>query len=672
MRYECKSKSVNHRLLSDEPPIEPSNQANPDSVNPDRATLEQFNPNQARSEQARSTQARSERVMPQRAIPKPSKPYGVMPYDVMVVGAGAAGLYATLCLPDHLRIALVTKDTLDRSASDWAQGGIAAAIAPDDSPQLHVEDTLKAGAGLCEYDAVQHLAAHASDCVRSLVDMGVAFDRKGESLALTLEAAHSRRRVLHAADTTGRAIITTLMQQVLTRPNLDIFSDAFVLDLWLEANPTRCRGIQLLWNQEIFWLSSEAVVLATGGGGQVFSQTTNPEVSTGDGVAMAWRAGAVLRDLEFIQFHPTALTKPGAPRFLISEAVRGEGAHLVNQQGRRFALDYHPAGELAPRDVVSRAIFSFLELEHEASSPNSPSDHPDHVWLDLRPIDDETIQRRFPNIIQVCKQWGVDVFRESIPVAPAAHYWMGGICVDLQSQSSIPGLYAVGETASTGVHGANRLASNSLLECLVFGAQLRNIPVHAEAHESSPHSSTDALAPSNVSHSHLPPDDALGTDAATALAIALDSSATNEALQLLEEIRRSLPALVWRSAGICRTHEGLAEAIHQVETWQTAIARLSLTQVIKQLPEGHPLTIQSAQTTHIIQLWGEVRNLLGVAELILKSADFRTESRGGHYRVDFPTADPDWQAHTLVEGSKIWRSTVVVPDSSISPVSPSL
>ncbi|MGB3492506.1 MAG: L-aspartate oxidase, partial [Elainellaceae cyanobacterium] len=565
---------------------------------------------------------------------------------------------ATLCLPEHLRIALVTKDTLDRSASDWAQGGIAAAIAPDDSPQLHVEDTLKAGAGLCEYAAVQHLASYAADCVRSLVHLGVAFDRKGETLALTLEAAHSRRRVLHAADTTGHAIITTLMQQVLARPNLDIFSDAFALDLWLEDAPMRCRGIKLLWHQKIFWLSSQAVILATGGGGQVFSQTTNPEVSTGDGVAMAWRAGAILRDLEFIQFHPTALTKRGAPRFLISEAVRGEGAHLVDRQGRRFALDYHPAGELAPRDVVSRAIFSFLE--QDSSSTDEVSEPPEQVWLDLRPIDDETIRHRFPNIIQVCKQWGVDVFRESIPVAPAAHYWMGGICVGLQSQSSIPGMYAVGETASTGVHGANRLASNSLLECLVFGAQLRDIPVRSDSQQN-----LDPLASTASTHS-LSIDAAQTSSAVNPLAIALEAAATDEVQHTLTEIRQLLPALVWRSAGICRTHEGLIEAIDQIEAWQQAIAQLSLTQILEQLSADQPCPVKSHQANEIVQQWGEVRNLLDIAWLILSSADFRTESRGGHYRVDFPTTDLDWQAHTLVKGQKIWRSALVSPDVSIN------
>ncbi|MEB3212789.1 MAG: L-aspartate oxidase, partial [Leptolyngbyaceae bacterium] len=395
-------------------------------------------------------------------------------YDVLVVGAGAAGLYAALRLPNHLRIALITKDMVDQSASDWAQGGIAAAIAPNDSPKFHIDDTLKAGAGLCDIEAVEYLATHAADCIQSLVSLGVAFDRTGDQLALTLEAAHSRRRVLHAADTTGRAIISTLIQQVRQRSNVDIFDETIVFDVWLSADQKTCQGVCVLHQGRIAWIASQAVVLATGGGGQVFAQTTNPTVSTGDGVAIAWRAGAVLRDLEFVQFHPTALTKAGAPRFLISEAVRGEGAHLVDEEGRRFAFDYHPDGELAPRDVVSRAIFNYLKKTGAAHS-SSHAPECSHVWLDMRCINPETVRHRFPNIIEVCKRWGIDVFQEPVPVAPAAHYWMGGIAVDLMSQSTVSGLYAVGETASTGVHGANRLASNSLLECLVFGAQLENI-----------------------------------------------------------------------------------------------------------------------------------------------------------------------------------------------------
>ena len=547
-------------------------------------------------------------------------------FDVLIVGGGAAGLYTALCLPKTLRVGLITKDSLSVSASDWAQGGIAAAIAPEDSPQLHIEDTLKAGAGLCNPAAVQLLVEKAPECVRSLVEMGVAFDRKGEDLALTLEAAHSRRRVLHAADATGRAMVSTLAAQVLSRENIQVLSQAFVLNLWMD-NQT-CRGVCLLYENQLCWLQARAIVLASGGGGQVFAQTTNPSISTGDGVAMAWRAGAELCDLEFVQFHPTALTYPGAPRFLISEAVRGEGAHLVDDQGHRFTFDYHPAGELAPRDVVSRAIFSHLQKNAGGSG---------HVWLDLKPIPEDTIRHRFPNIIQVCHQWGIDIFKQSIPVAPAAHYWMGGIITDTQSRTSIPGLYTVGESASTGVHGANRLASNSLLECLVFGAQLANITLLED---------TIANPPSPLQN--LPP---------------LDLSLTPQ----IQEWRQALPRLMWQSAGICRDQQSLEQAIAQVETWREEFAAISQSAIAyldnpvgrtaSQIPPGSLLLTPSQVSD--LRTWSETRNLLDLSYLILKSALFRTESRGGHYRTDYPDTDNlDWQVHTLVK-ENAWKNLKV-------------
>ena len=549
-------------------------------------------------------------------------------FDVLVVGAGAAGIYAALCLPSTLRVGLITKDTLSTGASDWAQGGIAAVIDPADSALLHVEDTMRAGAGLCELEAVQFLVENASECIHSLVDMGVAFDRKGPELALTLEAAHSRPRVLHAADTTGRKVVSTLTAQVLQRPNIQVLQQAFALSLWLDPETGRCQGISLIYNGQVHWITAGAVVLATGGGGQVFAQTTNPEVSTGDGVAIAWRAGAVLRDLEFVQFHPTALTAPGAPRFLISEAVRGEGAHLIDRHGRRFAFDYHPAGELAPRDVVSRAIFSHLQKE--------AADASQCVYLDLQAIPVETIRHRFPNIIQVCRQWGIDLFEEPIPVMPAAHYWMGGIATDLMNRTSIAGLYAIGETASTGVHGANRLASNSLLECLVFGAKLHQIMA-------------DHLS---VIKQELP--------SLQSLVSHLDLEDWARQNQQITAMRIELRQLLWQSAGICRSGEKLEKAIAQVAVWRQEFAAFSLSQYLLNLSPVHTIKFDFPDAERQLRIWGETYNLLDVAHLILKSSAFRTESRGGHYRLDYPQSDPTWQVHTLVQNNCWWQSQLII------------
>jgi len=543
-------------------------------------------------------------------------------FDVLVIGAGAAGLYTALCLPEHLQVGLINKNTLPVSASDWAQGGIAAAIAPEDSAALHVQDTLAAGAGLCDLEAVKFLVEEAGACIDSLVKMGVAFDRTGPDLALTLEAAHSRRRVLHAADTTGKAVISTLTAKVLSRKNIQLVSPAFALSLWLDETG-RCQGISSICGSQVKWLRAQAVVLATGGGGQVFAQTTNPSVSTGDGVAIAWRAGALLRDLEFVQFHPTALSKVGAPRFLISEAVRGEGAHLVDSKGYRFAFDSHPSGELAPRDVVSRAIFRHLQKTGEP-----------HVWLDLRPIAVDRLRYRFPNIIQVCADWGIDIFSEPVPVTPAAHYWMGGIVADKFNQTSIPGLYAVGETASTGVHGANRLASNSLLECLVFGAQMRLLQLEG----GKPKTLTDEFDTGEI----------------------LEKSICLHDIEAIEKLRVELPNLVWQSAGICRGQRDLESAIVQVEIWRQEFASLPLSQTLLKLRPGKILDFSLAdqETSLVLRNWGELGNLLDIGYLILKSAAFRTESRGGHYRLDYPLTDPGWCSHTLIQNTNWYKESV--------------
>ncbi|MGB3768576.1 MAG: L-aspartate oxidase, partial [Phormidesmis sp.] len=426
------------------------------------------------------------------------------------------------------------------------------------------------------------------------------------------------KRVLHAADTTGHAIVSTLAQRVLSQKNIQVFDQTFALDLWVEEND--CKGACLAKDLEsegveIEWIPARAVVLASGGGGQVFAQTTNPAASTGDGLAMAWRAGAQVRDLEFFQFHPTALTKAGAPRFLISEAVRGEGAHLLDAKGRRFVFDYHPDGELAPRDVVSRAIYSHLQKEEVPT---------DVVWLDLSEIEPARIQYRFPNIIKVCKHWGIDLFSEPIPVSPAAHYWMGGITCGLDSKTTIDHLYAVGENASTGVHGANRLASNSLLECLVYGAQLKNIQLL----ERLPEIAKKPVQPVKVEEDWL---------------------------KLLMYWRAELPQLIWQSAGIRREQAGMEGAITQLAQWQTEFDNLALSRALMLQP-GETAQLPDGVSGDRVRLWGEVRNLIAIAALILKSAAFRTESRGGHYRSDYPKPEADWLAHTVIQKDQCWRS----------------
>jgi L-aspartate oxidase len=547
-------------------------------------------------------------------------------FDVLIVGGGAAGLYAALSLPQTLSVGLISKEVLSLSASGWAQGGIAAALDSSDSPQLHAEDTLIAGAGLCEPNAVQFLVEHAPAQVKVLLEMGIAFDRTVDGLAFTLEAAHSRPRVLHSADTTGKALIQTLTHQVLQRENIQIFSNAFTLGLWTHPQTQACQGICVMMTSAVVWLKSPRVILATGGGGQVYAQTTNPALSTGDGVAIAWRSGAAVRDLEFFQFHPTALTIEGAPRFLISEAVRGEGAHLIDGEGRRFMFDYHPLGELAPRDVVSRSIFMHLQK----TSKTVRSAALENVWLDLRVIDPEKVRRRFPKIIQVCQKWGVDVFSQPIPVAPAAHYWMGGVETGVDGQTTIPGLYAVGEVASTGVHGANRLASNSLLECLVFGAQfsmLEPLPIPATQSVSL---TADFDAWSKIDWE---------ADAA-----------------VIDQIHQNLPILMWSNAGICRVADRLEVAIAQVKTWQQQFHQLGLVQMLAALSPGVSLSLPDATARLRIRRCAETQNLLDNAYLILKSALFRTESRGGHYRIDFPVTDEAWQVHTQVMGEQWMRS----------------
>jgi L-aspartate oxidase len=542
-------------------------------------------------------------------------------FDALVIGSGAAGLYTALCLQKEFadlpsyRIGLVTKDELRISATDWAQGGIAAVVDPSDRPEFHAEDTLRAGNGLCEPGAVAVLVHSAKRQIERLVALGVDFDRQGEVLALTLEAAHSRRRVLHAADATGRALVDTLAAQVLAQPQIQVLSQTLVLDLCLVEGV--CCGVYCRTAQsEIICLTATVVVLATGGGAQVFSQNTNPPSSTGDGVAIAWRAGVLIRDMEFVQFHPTALAIDGAPRFLISEAVRGEGAYLIDQSGERFTFNYDPRGELAPRDIVSRAVYSHLLKTNDAT-----------MFLDLQAIAPEKIAYRFPNIIKICKQWQIDIFAQPIPVTPAAHYCMGGIVTDIDGATSIPGLYAVGETASTGVHGANRLASNSLLECFVFGERLA-IAVRSLSlpnYPSLPKFESVKLISLPWQSQEIKPSNKL-------LDVSLESDFESNRERAIKDLKVALQELVWQNAGIVRDRSSLEQGLAQIKIWRIEL-----------------LTLASNSRT-----WIETRNLADYAYLVLRSALFRNESRGAHFRQDFPETKTEWQLHTVIQAEQIY------------------
>jgi L-aspartate oxidase len=536
-------------------------------------------------------------------------------WDVVVIGSGAAGLMTCLELPAELRVLLLSKDSKPRSASRWAQGGIAAVTRPEDSAASHVSDTLKAGAGLCDPAAVSLLVQEAPGCVQRLLDLGMAFDRSGADLSTTLEAAHSHRRVLHAQDRTGGALVDALERQVQQRTNVMPCKGVMALQLWLDAG--RCRGVQVLQTDRVQWIASRAVVLATGGGGHLFAHTTNPEQASGDGLAMAWQAGALLRDVEFVQFHPTALMLPGAPHFLISEAVRGEGARLHDQAGQSPVATL-AGGDLAPRDQVSRALARTME-----------SQAVEHLWLDLQPVGARRLLEQFPTIVGRCRELGIDPLTASIPVAPAAHYWMGGIATDLQAGTSIPGLYAVGEVASTGVHGANRLASNSLMECLVFARQLgRHLPDRLSGSGDGP-----------------PP---------PAARLPQPLQATGPAAEpgRLEQQRQLLRQLCWQVAGVERRRAPLASALQQVRQQRLTLDQWPRLQQVHQLPPGECLELATGDRQ---TLRGQVdlQHRLVLAELLIEAALFRGESRGGHYRTDVPAAQPYWQRHTVQQRGRV-------------------
>jgi L-aspartate oxidase len=524
-------------------------------------------------------------------------------WDVVVVGSGAAGLMSCLELPAGLRVLLLSKQDGPPSASRWAQGGIAAVTRAEDSFGSHIEDTLRAGAGLCDPEAVELLVRDAPDCVDRLVELGMAFDRDAGSLSTTLEAAHSHRRVLHAQDRTGGALVDALEREVLRRANLEQRKGVPALQLWVEGG--RCVGLQVLEGGALRWLRARAVVLACGGGGHLFAHTTNPAQASGDGVAMAWTAGAAVRDLEFVQFHPTALMLPGAPHFLISEAVRGEGARLWDRSGNSPVAQL-AGGDLAPRDQVSRALARRMQEDGVAN-----------LWLDLRPVGTARLEKQFPTILGRCRALGLEPTSEPIPVAPAAHYWMGGVGTDLEAATSLPGLYAVGEVACTGVHGANRLASNSLMECLVFARRMRGIQLS-------------------------PPDETMAGRTEPGRPLELDGPAPEE----LAEAIASLRQLCWQVAGVERHGSELQRALAEVRQRRGLVEASPLLASARALAPGERLLLNGTAQKALLGLH-DLRQRLVLADLLIEAAGFRAESRGGHYRTDAPAAQPFWRCHSL-------------------------
>ncbi len=510
--------------------------------------------------------------------------------DFVVVGAGVAGLRAAIEVAGAGRVLVLAKCGVTESATQYAQGGIAAALSDEDEIGLHLQDTLNAGDGLCNEQAAKVLVEEGPERIEELIEWGTQFDRAGTKLAFTREGAHSRSRILHAhGDSTGREIGRALYLKAASHPNLSIREFEFAIDLWIQDG--RVAGLWVMDDSGArHAIGASAVLLATGGLGQVYRDTTNPAVATGDGVAMAFRAGAEIADMEFVQFHPTALYVKEAPRFLLSEALRGEGAYLRNAEMARFMAKYHPMAELAPRDVVARAIVHELEVSR-AKDPM--------VYLDLTHLDARRVRERFPRIYQTCMRYNVDITTDLVPVRPAAHYAMGGVRTDMEGRTNLPGLYAAGEVACTGVHGANRLASNSLLEGLVFGARAGKA-MRSDLRESSP--ATTQAEQGNRR----------GIRATTATLVS------------------RIQELMWREAGIVRSGPGLTHAIAELE---------------KLLPCLPPVNSRPAC---------EACNLHQTALLIARSALARQESRGAHYRTDFPFRDDArYRKHTIVQGENV-------------------
>ena len=495
--------------------------------------------------------------------------------DFIVIGGGVAGLRAAVDLAKAGRVLLLTKASLAESNSQYAQGGIAAAVGESDSTDIHSSDTLIAGAGLCDEAAVKILADEGPEEIRKLIEWGTEFDLTEGHIALAREGAHTQARVLHAhGDATGREIIRSLSARVRSLTSVTVVDFAFVQELIVVDG--RIAGVRFLQQSNRMIASACATLIASGGAGQVYRETTNPPVATGDGFAIGYRAGAVLRDMEFVQFHPTALSLSGLPPFLISEAVRGEGAYLIDDKGERFV------DELAPRDVVARAIYGRTSGSSKAR-------------LDLRHLPSENIRKRFPQIYAYCLRHGLDISTEPIPVVPAAHYFMGGLFSDLEGRTSMPGLFAAGEVASTGVHGANRLASNSLLECVVYGRR----------------AAASMLESLSVRRSAIQESD-------FALRVPADA----------RDARTQIQQAAWKHAGIVRDGEGLKQGL----------------QIVSEIENQWSVSVNPS----IDQM--ETANLRAIAALILSSALLRLESRGAHFRTDFPARnDEKFRLHSWMD-----------------------
>ena len=513
--------------------------------------------------------------------------------DTLIIGSGVAGLSSAIHAAKGGSVLVTTKTEINENCTEHAQGGIAAKLNLGDSYKSHIDDTLSTGQGICNDTVVSSVIREGPKRVKELISWGAKFDKENGKLAFTKEGGHSRPRILRArGDSTGKEIEETLINMVKKNPQIRVFEHTFALDLLVSKNS--CDGIIAWRSQEgkiLIW--AKQTILASGGCGQVYRETTNPEIATGDGIAMAYRAGVKLQDLEFVQFHPTTLYVAGTERVLISETVRGEGGVLRNKDGELFMSKYHPSAELAPRDIVSRSIVQEIR----------GTDHT-HVYLDVRHISKEKLSNRFPKIKKLCASFGIDITRQLIPVHPSAHYMIGGVKVDQNGKTSMKNLYACGEVSCTGLHGANRLGSNSLLEGLVFGYRTGNM-VGKELEEKK-----EGLSPRSFkepSKSHLYSE--------------LD----------LEDLKNSLKSLMWRSVGIERDGKYLKEAIKNIEHWSKYIISNEFSS-----PLG----------------W-EVQNMLTVSILISSSASKRCESRGVHYRLDHPdTDDKHWKKHIIVYNGK--------------------